>query len=240
MEGVIIKLPRLADFHDVAQVHHRYAVGDVADDGKVMGDEEVAQVLVPVLELFQEIDDLRLDGNVQRGDGLVAHDERRVAGQGAGYPDALALAAGKLVREAAGHRGIEADDAEELFHPVLIFAPGQYHAVDFQRLTDDAAGALPGVKGGIGVLKDEGDIFTDGPQFLFREGGDISALEHNFTAGGTIEAEDAAADGSLAAAAFADKPQRLIPHELEGNAIDGFNIGDFTPKQAPHYGEIHL
>ena len=50
-----------------------------------------------LLELLKHIDDLGLDGDVQRGDGLVADDEVRVDRQGPGDADALALAAGKLV-----------------------------------------------------------------------------------------------------------------------------------------------
>ena len=67
-----------------------------------------------LLELFKHIDDLGLDGHVQRGDGLVADNEVRVDRQGAGDADALALAAGKFVGVAGGVLAVQADVAHEL------------------------------------------------------------------------------------------------------------------------------
>ena len=51
----------------------------------------------------EQIDDLRLDRDVERRDRLVADDQLRLAGQRAGDADALALAAGELVRIARRH-----------------------------------------------------------------------------------------------------------------------------------------
>jgi hypothetical protein len=39
-----------------------------------VGDEQVSQVQL-VLQVFQQIDDLGLDRDVQRGDGFVGHDQ---------------------------------------------------------------------------------------------------------------------------------------------------------------------
>ena len=52
----------------------------MADDGKVVRDEEVGEVEV-LLERLEQVDDLRLDGDVQGGDRLVADDEVRVQRQ---------------------------------------------------------------------------------------------------------------------------------------------------------------
>ena len=65
-----------------------------------MGDEEVGQAELP-LEIFEEVDDLGLDRDVERGDGLVGDDQFGRDGEGPGDPDALALAAGELVGVAA-------------------------------------------------------------------------------------------------------------------------------------------
>ena len=50
---------------DLAQVHHGDAVGDVAHDGEVVRDEQVGQAEL-VLEVLQQVDDLRLDRDVER------------------------------------------------------------------------------------------------------------------------------------------------------------------------------
>ena len=96
VQGVLVQLVRAGQFHHVAQVHHRNAVGDVLDDVQVVGDEQVGQAQA-LLQVRQQVDDLGLDGHVQGRDGLVADDKLRLDGQGPGNADALALAAGKLV-----------------------------------------------------------------------------------------------------------------------------------------------
>ena len=55
---------------DLAVVHDRDPVGDVADDADVVGDEEVGEAEL-VLEVVEQVDDLRLDRDVERGDRLV-------------------------------------------------------------------------------------------------------------------------------------------------------------------------
>ena len=84
------------DLHDLAHIHDRHPVADVTHHGQVVGDEEVAQPQV-VLQRFQQVDDLRLNAHVQRAHGLVADDELRIQGDGAGDADALPLAAGEFV-----------------------------------------------------------------------------------------------------------------------------------------------
>ena len=84
------------------------------------------------LELLQQVDDLRLDGDVQRGDRLVRDDQLRLQGERAGDADALPLAAGELVREAVVVLGVEADGLQQLADPVLP-AAGRVDAVDLHR-----------------------------------------------------------------------------------------------------------
>jgi hypothetical protein len=60
------------------------------------------QVVLP-LQPAQQVDDLGLDGDVERGDGLVAYHQLRAQDHGAGDADALALAAGEFMRVAPEH-----------------------------------------------------------------------------------------------------------------------------------------
>ena len=84
-----------------AGIHHRDAVGDLGDDAEIVGDEEHAHAAL-ALELAQQVEDLRLDGDVERGRRLVGDEQRRVAGERHGDRGALAHAAGELVRILAG------------------------------------------------------------------------------------------------------------------------------------------
>ena len=62
----------------------------------------------PLLQLDEHVDDLRLDRHVERRHRLVADQQRRLERERARDADALALAAGELVRIALGHVGQQA------------------------------------------------------------------------------------------------------------------------------------
>ncbi len=87
-----VDLLRRPDLDELALVHDRDLVRHRPHDGEVVGDEQVGEPEVP-LEVLEEVEDLRLDGDVERGDGLVADDQLGVEREGAGDADALALAA---------------------------------------------------------------------------------------------------------------------------------------------------
>ena len=74
--GVAEKLFRGGLFHQLADIHDRDPVGDVAHYGQVVGHKQVGEG-EPRLEVFEEVDDLRLYGDVKGGDGLVADNETR-------------------------------------------------------------------------------------------------------------------------------------------------------------------
>ena len=58
--------------------------------------------------MLEQVDDLRLDGHVQRCDGLVRHQQLRLHGQRPGDGDALAHAAGQLRGILVQIAGVEA------------------------------------------------------------------------------------------------------------------------------------
>ena len=88
------------------------------DHGQVVRDEEEREAQL-ALQVLEQVDDLRLDRHVQRGDRLVGDDQLRLQGERAGDADALALAAGELVRVAVVVLGVEADDLQQLLDPLL-------------------------------------------------------------------------------------------------------------------------
>ena len=99
-----------------------------------MGDEEVGEVEL-LLQVLKEVEDLGPHRDVEGAHGLVCHHEAGVEGQGAGYADALALAAGEGVDSgtctpASGPR------AQELGDPVLELLP-RGDLVDLEGLAHD-------------------------------------------------------------------------------------------------------
>ena len=68
--------------------NHGHAVADVLHHGQIVRDEEVREVEL-ALEPLEQVQDLRLDGDVQRGHRLVADDELRRQREGPGDADPL-------------------------------------------------------------------------------------------------------------------------------------------------------
>jgi hypothetical protein len=169
-------LRRRPGLHDLAPVHHRDAVGHAGDHGEVVGDEEQRHVLLRH-EVLQEIEDLRLRGDVEGGRGLVRDQEARVQRDGGGDADALTLAAGELVRV-----GVEADMFEA--HPVeAVAGDGEGSAavslpVDRKRLCHLVPDGLDGVQGRHRLLKDHRDVVAaERAEGGFRQVEEVPAVD---------------------------------------------------------------
>ncbi len=152
VERVLIKLRTICHLGDPAQIHDRHAIADMPDDRQIVGDEEIGQPEI-VLQILEQIDDLRLNRDVERRDRFVANDEVRLDGEGTRDADALPLPAAELVRIAIGVVGIKPDDAQQLLHPLLARLALR-QAVNRKRLRDDAAHRHTRVERSVGILKD--------------------------------------------------------------------------------------
>ena len=100
---------------DPARVHHGDVVGDLGDHAEVVGDQHDRRVEL-ALQAVEQLEDLRLDGHVERRRRLVGDQQLRVVDQPHRDHHALAHAAGELVRvavDAAARLG-DADQAEHL------------------------------------------------------------------------------------------------------------------------------
>ena len=126
------------ELDDLAEVHDRDPVGDVADDREVVGDEEIGEA-ERLLELDEQVQHLRLDRDVERRHRLVGDDELRLQDERARDPDPLALAAAELVRVAVERVGAEADALEHVDDAVGALAPRR--AVDREALADERCGS---------------------------------------------------------------------------------------------------
>ncbi len=82
----------LGRFHQPATAHHGNPVGHVVDNRQIVRDEQVCQAEF-LLQVFQQIQHLRLNGDVQRRDRLIADQQFGLQGQGAGDADTLSLTA---------------------------------------------------------------------------------------------------------------------------------------------------
>ncbi len=123
MERPRVEIALERDLDQLAEIHHRHAVADVLYHGEVVSDEQVGEAEA-ALQVLQQVDDLRLDRDVERRDRLVAYDQVGIDGQGASDADPLALAAGELVRIAPRLLGQQTDDVQKLTHAALALGLG--------------------------------------------------------------------------------------------------------------------
>jgi len=90
--GVLDERVGRRQLHDPPGVHDRDAVGEVARARKIVGDVEEGQVPL-LLQLREQIQDLRPTRGIDHGDRLVGHEVVGLQHHGAGDRDALTLAA---------------------------------------------------------------------------------------------------------------------------------------------------
>ncbi len=224
MQRPVVERLLVGDLDQLAQIHHRDAVADVLHHGEVVGDEQIGEAEA-LLQILQQVDDLRLDRDVERRHRLVADDQVGIDGERAGDADALALPAGELVRIAPGMFGQQADDFQQLA-PARGARRGVADLVHPQRLGQDFADGHARIERGVGVLEDDLHVPAQPAQLVLVEVGDLLALEAHRARRRVHQAQDQASGGRLAAAGFADQRQRLAAGDLEADVLDGAHEAD--------------
>ena len=219
------QLPHRGLLHLLAGIHDHHPLGDLGDDAEVMGDEHDGRA-DPVLQVAHELEDLRLDGHVERRRRLVGDQQLRVAGQRDGDHHPLAHAARELVRilPHPPPRLRDADQGQHLDRLGLGVLGGE-PLVQPQRLADLPADVQHRVERGHRLLEDHADLVAaDVPHLRLREGQQVLALEADRPGDLARRLRDEPQDGhgghGLAAAALAHDGQRLAGRDLEGHAID--------------------
>ena len=100
---------------DAARVHNRDAIGDFGDNREIVGDPDQRGAGLGA-QLLHLVDDLRLGGDIERGRRLVGNDQVRLVQHGDRDSDALAHAAGELMRIGA-QALVRRRDADALERP---------------------------------------------------------------------------------------------------------------------------
>src|SRR3546814_8394439 len=107
-----------------AGVHHHDPVAESGNDAEVVGDHDDGGAEI-ALQVGQQIEDLRLDGDVEGGGRLVGDQQVRLAEQRHGNHHALAHTAGEIVRvedEALPGRG-DADAVQQQIGRAHVCTP---------------------------------------------------------------------------------------------------------------------
>ena len=78
-------------FDDPPDIHDRDPVADMPDDAQIVGDEDETQFAL-LLQIDEQVQDLRLYRHVKRRDAFVGDDHPRFQRQGAGDADCAGAA----------------------------------------------------------------------------------------------------------------------------------------------------
>ena len=207
--------PRL---DDRPAIEHVDALDDLAHDREIVGDEEVAHPEL-VAQRREEVEDLRLHGDVERRDGLVADEQARLDRQRAGDRDALPLAARQRDGLARGVFGRQSDGAQEIRHlPADATSARLGHE---HRLLQRRADRAHRVERRVRILEDDLHAATHRGAVARRElrvVGGVDAVDRDRAGGRRLEPDEAAAERRLARARLADEADALALAHLDRDA----------------------
>ncbi len=202
---------------DAPEVHDGDAGRDLRDDREVVRNVEIGEGVV-ALEVLQQVDDLRLDRDVERGHRLVAHDEVRPHCECTGDPDTLPLATGELVGVSLGELRAQANFAQGLNHAVVRLAAGR-ELMDEETLANRVTDRAPRVERRVWILEDQLHPPSQLAERLGTERQHVGPVERHRAGRHRDEPQQRARGGRLAASRFPDERQRFAPRNREGDAI---------------------
>lgn len=222
VDAVRDKLEAVRKLHEFAEIHNADAVRDMANDAEIVGNKQISKSEIR-LQVLKHIDDLRLNGDVERGDRLIADDELGIDRKSSRYTDSLALTAGELVRVAVCVLAVESDALKKGDYLLSSLRLVGGEMVDIDGLAYDIAYRHARVKARIGILENHLHLASEGQHidrhFVFLIENNISVVDY-LAVRGLIESEQRASDGSFAAAGLADEAESLSPVDKERDIVD--------------------
>src|SRR5690606_35494253 len=210
----VIDLVRRTDLFDIALAHDHEAVGELERLLLVMGDEH-GRVAGGIVDLTQPSAQVTAHLGIERAEGLVEQQYARFDGERPRQGDALALAAGELVRIAVA-KPRQLHEIEQLRGSPPDLAPREAVASAPDRQAEaDIVEHVHMAEQRI-VLEDEADI-----AFLDRTQRRVAAAEPDAAGIGTLQSGDQAQQGGLAGAGRAEQGDQFARTDVERHVMQG-------------------
>ena len=210
---------------DPAGIHDRHLVRLLGHHPEVVRDEDHRHA-VALAQRAQEIEDLRLDGDVQRGGGLVGDQHARLARDGDGDHHPLPHAAREAVRVVArAALGLRNADLVEQLDGAAPRGPAADAPVQPDGLGDLAADGEDRIERGHRLLEYHRQAgAADGTHLALGQPQQIAPLEAHVPAddppGRRHEPHEGERSHRLAAARLADQAEHSAALERERHAVD--------------------
>ena len=215
---------------ELAEVHHHYAIAEVAHDTQVVADEQEGHTEA-LLQIAQEVENLRLDGDVQTRHDLVADDQLRLEHEGTGETDALPLAAAELpgiaVQVACGETYL-LEHARCLLASLRSVADAVDRKGVRQRLADRHRRAKCAVRILEHVLDPASQL---APDFSIDH---RLSVERDHPRRCGLDPHEHPRQRALAAPALADQPDDLARRDGQAHPVDRMNPGTLARASVVH------
>ena len=227
MLRIVKDVPHRALFDDPAGVHHRHAVRGFGDHAEVVGDQQQRQVEL-ALHVAQQVENLRLHGDIERRGRLVGDHERRLAGERHRHHHALAHAARQLMRVVVhALLGIgDLDGPQQLDRPLACASDFDARPCTTRASAMCEPTRITGLSAAIGSWKTN-PMPAPRTCRMSRSGSVSRSRPWKITwpaatrPGGCTQANQRERRDRLAAARLADQPQRFALADLERHVVDG-------------------
>ena len=143
MKRTTVNIIGFSDLYHVSQIHDTDPVADMLYHAKIVCDKEIADALF-FLNILQKVDDLCLDGNVERRNRFVADDKVWFKCQRSRNSDSLSLAAGKFMRISPDVVRFQSNRFQQLLHAFfsLFFI---VHVMNHHRLLNNLTDGKTGI-----------------------------------------------------------------------------------------------
>ena len=187
-----------------------------------MSDEDVGEPELP-LQVEQQVDYLRLHGDVERRHRLVADENFGPNGERSCDADPLSLSAREQVGVPPSRSRIESDELHELGEPAASVRLLHQAIMDLPPLRDDLPGGHTGIERRVRVLEDDLDCAPQGLQVGAAAAVDVTAAKTDAALRRLFEPDEQAGQCRLAATRLADDRERFPPMQLEADTVDGLD-----------------
>jgi hypothetical protein len=118
--------------HHATQIHYANAITDMFHNRKTVRNEEVGQA-VAALQILHQVDDLRLNRDIQRRHRFIGYDQPRIQCQRPSNPDTLSLSPAELVGKLASCTFVQSNITKKFLYPQQPLSP-RVEFMDHKRL----------------------------------------------------------------------------------------------------------
>ena len=237
---MVVKRAHGRDLDKLAVVQYAYAVAEEFHHRKVMRDEEKRKAVL-ALQMAKQVDDLCLNGHIQRRDRFVRHQKLRLHAQRPCDGDALALPTGELGRVLVEIGFVKADIIHLELGLLAVCAARRGDVVDAHGLGDDIADCHARVEARGRVLKDH--LACGLQHFFVRAAGgpvtEVDAIVKDMLAARLQDAHRAARGRRLAGTRLADKAENLPAANLKRDVVQRLD-GDLLRQREDVAQVLHI